>query len=190
MHGFQNIAVSLGLMTLAVTNTMAVQVTFKRYSQPNCDTQFHIAKDTHLHNPHCKTFDHHEPPFESFMADPEDDISDVTNKKCQVVVFEAKDCQGKGYTMDDLKVSQNRCGNPSLSSGYTINGRSVKIQCEDRPKTILTLTPTSTPSPTRVIQIETVLPSSKSSTSSSKSMEITTITLYPKPSGCGECNNN
>lgn len=208
MYGF-NLA-SLGLLTLAVTNTMAVQVKFMRFSQPACDTNFHIAKDTYLHNPHCMTFDEHEPPFESFMADPEDDISDVTNKQCEILVYEQKNCKGNAYTMSgrslhlpspisltcadlftDLQMSQNVCGNPSTSSNYKINGRSVKVMCKDRPTSITTMPPTSTLStvPSSSASAMTAVVQAADPVSSSASKQMTTVTLYPKPSGCGECSN-
>ncbi|KAK4546543.1 hypothetical protein LTR36_001760 [Oleoguttula mirabilis] len=175
MYGFKNFAVSLGLLTMAVTNTVAVQVKFKRFSQPDCDSTFHIAKDTNLHNPHCKTFDHHEPPFESYWAYPEDDKKDMDNKLCQIEIFEAANCKGNPYTMGDLKEAQGYCGNTLNSTGH--GGRSVRIKCNDGPKSILTLPPT------RVSTI--VIP--VSTTSIRTTMDRTTVTLVPQPSSCGEC---
>ncbi|KAI7525249.1 hypothetical protein KC331_g17648, partial [Hortaea werneckii] len=95
MHNLMRLA----LLALSTTSTLAVEFKFRRFSQPDCNEKFHIAKDTHLHDPHCKTFDHHEPPFESFKAIAEEHQGDVREKFCEVVVFDQPECKGKGYTM-------------------------------------------------------------------------------------------
>ena len=38
MHGIMNLALGFGLMASAITNVSALTVNFKRYSQPDCDT--------------------------------------------------------------------------------------------------------------------------------------------------------
>ncbi|KAI7309113.1 hypothetical protein KC315_g13121 [Hortaea werneckii] len=96
MHNLIHLA---ALLALSTTSTLAVEFKFRRFSQPDCNEKFHIAKDTHLHDPHCKTFDHHEPPFESFMAIAEEHQGDVREKFCEVVVFDQPECKGQGYTM-------------------------------------------------------------------------------------------
>ncbi|KAK5137894.1 hypothetical protein LTR08_006663 [Meristemomyces frigidus] len=198
MHGITNLAIGFGLMASAVTNVMALKVNFRRYSQPDCDTNFHIAKDTHLDSPHCKTFDHHEPPYESFVAVPEDDVNDITNKFCQIVAYEQADCKGQGATMGDMQVAANTCGNPLAAAGF--GGRSVKVVCNKRAESIQTLTPTK--SSTAIVQIVqstvTVAPSStmalttvtmppNSTMTMTTTMQTTTITLVPQKASTCVC---
>lgn len=95
MHGIMKLA----LLALSVSSTLAVEFKFRRYSQPDCDPKFHIAADTNLHNPHCKTFDLDEPPFESFYAMAEEHQEDIKNKFCQIIAFDQPGCKGHAYTM-------------------------------------------------------------------------------------------
>lgn len=86
-----------------------VDILFKRYAHADCNGLTHIAKDTHLHNPHCKTFDHHEPNFYgfSFAFDDAEDHRNAVDKYCEVIVFEQADCQGKAFTLGSTSASQN-----------------------------------------------------------------------------------
>ncbi|KAI7186094.1 hypothetical protein KC324_g7234 [Hortaea werneckii] len=186
--------IHLALLALTTTSTLAVEFKFRRFSQPDCNEKFHIAKDTHLHDPHCKTFDHHEPPFESFKAIAEEHQGDVREKFCEVVVFDQPECKGKGYTMADEQLVSTTCGNP-FTSPRRVAGRSVRISCSKRAPDVGTFPPTSSsiaPHSTTVIgalehtvtvhhtkpatAVKTVTEAPKEST--------TTITLVPQAKSC------
>ena len=98
MH-ITSLALGLSLLASAIPNVMAVKVTFRRFTHEGCNDNFNIAKDTHLDDTHCKTFDHDEPPFMSFSAIPEKDQDDITKKLCYIVAYADRKCTGKAYTM-------------------------------------------------------------------------------------------
>ncbi|GAB1739335.1 hypothetical protein NU219Hw_g4078t1 [Hortaea werneckii] len=184
----------LALLALSTTSTtLAVEFKFRRFSQPDCNEKFHIAKDTHLHDPHCKTFDHHEPPFESFKAIAEEHQGDVREKFCEVVVFDQPECKGKGYTMADEQLVSTTCGNPFTSPPH-VAGRSVRISCSKRAPDVGTFPPTSSSSSsssaTTVVGEHTVTvhhtkPAVKTVTQAPPTKEsTTTITLEPKAKSC------
>ncbi|RMY51189.1 hypothetical protein D0863_14663 [Hortaea werneckii] len=125
--------IHLALLALTTTSTLAVEFKFRRFSQPDCNEKFHIAKDTHLHDPHCKTFDHHEPPFESFKAIAEEHQGDVREKFCEVVVFDQPEYE---------QLVSTTCGNP-FTSPRRVAGRSVRISCSKRAPDVGTFPPTS-----------------------------------------------
>lgn len=189
----------LALLALATSSSMAVHVTFRRFSEPDCPETNHIAKDTDLHNPHCKTFDHHEPPFESFLAIPNDDEEDMVNKLCQAVIYAEPGCKGAAFTFDgqyssfishsmllymvltsstDLETSQDVCGNP-----INVQGRSVKISCQPRPQTVLTST--LTPSPTHIVIADR--PTATVTVTTAATHSLKTVTLVPQSTSFCDC---
>lgn len=87
----------LAIMALAST-ALALDVKFRRYADKWCSDDKHIRKDTHLHNPWCKTFSLNEVSFESFKITVEDDKSDLFNYVCDATAFEEPDCQGKSWS--------------------------------------------------------------------------------------------
>jgi hypothetical protein len=86
---------TLTLLATGVLTASAVDIDFRRFSSNNCDETYHIRKDTNLHDPHCKTFSDHEPPFTSFIVDGDDDMDDLEDKMCSVTVYDSKDCNGR-----------------------------------------------------------------------------------------------
>ncbi|KAI7349659.1 hypothetical protein KC354_g13129 [Hortaea werneckii] len=197
--------IHLALLALTTTSTLAVEFKFRRFSQPDCNEKFHIAKDTHLHDPHCKTFDHHEPPFESFKAIAEEHQGDVREKFCEVVVFDQPECKGKGYTMagetnptpplqpnpTDEQLVSTTCGNP-FTSPRRVAGRSVRISCSKRAPDVGTFPPTSSSvasSATVVGQHTVTVHHTKPATAVKTVTEApkestTTITLVPQAKSC------
>ena len=96
------------LAVAATTSVSAVDIRFRRYADADCVVHSHINKDTHLHNPHCKSFDHDEPAFWSFIVGgPEDHTKDLNKKECKATVFEQKDCKGVGYTLGGKPLSSH-----------------------------------------------------------------------------------
>ncbi|GAB1727300.1 hypothetical protein NU195Hw_g7746t1, partial [Hortaea werneckii] len=188
MHNLIHLAL---LAALSTTSTLAVEFKFRRFSQPDCNEKFHIAKDTHLHDPHCKTFDHHEPPFESFMAIAEEHQSDVRVKFCEVVVFDQPECKGQGYTMADEQLASQTCGNP-FTSPPRVAGRSVRISCAKRAPNVATYPPTSSSiahSSTTVVGEHTVTvhhtkPGAVKTVTEAPKESTTTLTLVPQAKTC------
>lgn len=75
-----------------------VELTFRRFSQEGCNEAYHIAKDTHLNDPHCKSFDDKEVPFHSFYAAV--DEGNTVKYECEVTVYDQKDCKGNSYVLE------------------------------------------------------------------------------------------
>jgi len=172
MHGMK-LATLLAFATSSVMASHIVKVNFRRFSHEGCSETFHIAKDTHLEDPHCKTFDHDEPPFMSFTSNIEN--GDVIKHACHVTVFDQPNCKGTGFTMADLQNSSADCGN---TGGVT--GRSALVHCAKRvdPQNIVTSTPSHTPT---VIQ-KPVSTSTVTVKRTSSTLSTTTVTLVPQPS--------
>lgn len=84
----------LGLATLA----SAVHINFKRFGDDKCSKDHHIRKTSDLHDTTCKSFSHHELGFHSFSFHVTDDMDDLKEKDCRLVVFPNKDCEGEGVT--------------------------------------------------------------------------------------------
>lgn len=92
--------IKLAVLAIAAATASAVDIKFARFAEVDCIfNDHHINKDTHLHNPHCKTFDEDEPKFESFLFTVEDDQEDLYNKLCKVTVFSESNCQGPSSTI-------------------------------------------------------------------------------------------
>lgn len=150
------------LGSMALSTVSAVKITFKRYSQPGCheDTQ-HIAADTHLESPHCKTFDTDEPAFYSFKTHGEEDMDEVYEKYCYAVVYDGEGCHGHAFTygsellpspVPGLGVRANHSTDMSAyldrCADSTIPGRSVRILCDDTKTTVTGVMPKPTHSST------------------------------------------
>ena len=87
------------ILAVAATQVSAVDIKFRRYAQPGCNyDNNHIEADTHLHDPHCKTFSDKEPAFYSFEVIGEDDMEDLNEKLCKATVYHEEDCKGNGFT--------------------------------------------------------------------------------------------
>lgn len=191
------------LFALAGTG-MAFHVKFQRYSAANCPDNFHIAKDTNLENGKCKTFDHHEPAFESFRAWVKSEPEYLQKHVCKAVVHEGWHCDGQSFTMDgkrlrflpssllmltcliDISVSANECGHPPFGA------RSASIQCEPRKFDTMVAPPTKTSVDVKSVTtvtssawVETVVSTHSASTETQSSTTI--MTWVPKPSTiCGK----
>lgn len=85
---------------LALTSGItALEIKFIRYSRRGCTSDaYHIAADTNLENPYCKTFDSDEPAFYSFKIEHEDDGDDLKENYCQATVYDQAGCTGKAFT--------------------------------------------------------------------------------------------
>ena len=94
--------IKLAILAIATSTASAVDIKFARFADTDCIDHHHITKDTHLHNPHCKTFDPDEPKFESFMFTTEDDQDDLYNKLCKAIVFSESNCQGESSTIGEM----------------------------------------------------------------------------------------
>ena len=100
MVSLKNLAV---LAIAAATATAhSLDIRFRRFAPPGSDEDNHISKDTHLHDPHCKTFDHHEPAFYSFSVIPESNEDDIYMKDCYVTVFDREECQGNASNFTSM----------------------------------------------------------------------------------------
>ncbi|KAH9826969.1 hypothetical protein Tdes44962_MAKER03200 [Teratosphaeria destructans] len=134
MHGLK----SLPLLALVGFSAARFEVTFQRFSDKSCSATHKIEKDTHLKSGNCKTFDHHEPGFESFRVHIEH-MPDA-NKDCYAQVYDKPECQGDSWTDNDLLDQEHECipnephttldtgvAVPQVTDGVT--GRSVKIVC-------------------------------------------------------------
>lgn len=89
----------LAVMAVAITAVSSLDIKFMRYSKAGCHEDFdHIAADTHLEDPYCKSFDTDEPAFYSFKIETEDEAEDLQNKYCYAVVFDGEDCSGRAFT--------------------------------------------------------------------------------------------
>lgn len=100
MHGLFKLAV-LALASSAMASHH-FRVRFERFSEPGCQAGHKIHKDTHLRGGHCKTFDKHEPPFESFRTSVEKGAK--AHQECQAIVYEDKDCHGESLSVEGMLI--------------------------------------------------------------------------------------
>lgn len=188
------------LAGVAIKTATAVDILFKRYSQPGCDKETqHIAKDTHLDDNHCKTFDEDEPAYYSFIVKPEDDIEDAYNKFCTATVYDQKDCHGNSFSYGGMSlrlftdsysmlgladIRTDMAGMFGMCQDSTIPGRSVYIACESASNnaaatTIMSVPTTMETMATMVTQQVQVISSVSTITSTSRPLPTTTVTLIP-----------
>ena len=91
--------IQLAVILLITAWASALEVTFRRFATTDCLDEHHINKDTHLNNPHCKTFDEDEPVFRSFMAIPEDNKDEIFTLNCSATVYSDKSCMGNSFSL-------------------------------------------------------------------------------------------
>ncbi|KAK3718204.1 hypothetical protein LTR37_005319 [Vermiconidia calcicola] len=166
--------IKLAGLAVAITSTTAIDITFRRFAKAGCDDLNHIAKDTHLHDPHCKSFDMHEPTFSSFQVSPEDDEDDLNTKTCWATVYDGEDCTGQSNDFVDMSAYMNTCVDSTR-----VAGRSVKISCQEKTNTAVT----------EFHQHYVTVTATETATSQSTTIpETTTLMLYPhEPASCSEC---
>ena len=94
---------SFAVSAIAVSTVSAIDIKFRRFSRRGChEGTEHIAADTHLHDPHCKSFDTDEPAFYSFNIEHEDNGDDLKNKYCYAIIYDDTDCTGRAFTYGGL----------------------------------------------------------------------------------------
>jgi len=189
MHGLLKLAV-LALASTAMASHH-FRVRFERFSEPGCQAGHKIHKDTHLRGGHCKTFDKHEPPFESFRTSVEKGAK--AHQECKAIVYEDKDCHGESLSVEGvlffrhsrdssyadkaffagIQESSMCVSNKDIMTGLKFRPRSVKIECKPRKEeNIIVASPVS----------------QKATTLTPVPKPTTTITVWPKPSqDCGHC---
>ena len=104
--------ITFGVMAIAATAVSAIDIKFSRFAKHGCDSISHISADTHLHDPHCKTFDESEPRYYSFNWSTEDDGEDLDNKQCQATVYSEADCHGEAQVFT-LRGTYSQYSSPS-----------------------------------------------------------------------------
>ena len=89
----------LALTAAGVSRVVALDILFRRFATVECDENSNIHHDTHLDDTHCKTFSDHEPAYNSFKIELEDDGEDLQLKRCEATVYSEQDCTGQSAPM-------------------------------------------------------------------------------------------
>ncbi|KAK5118408.1 hypothetical protein LTR62_002922 [Meristemomyces frigidus] len=107
--------IAIGVIIPSISNMMVAasdKVTFRRFATAGCDSNRIIHNDVHLNSGKCKSFDHDEPPFESFQIVPRQDFrveSANWASVCRMVAFSDFHCKGDAISGPGMDSSMGQC---------------------------------------------------------------------------------